>query len=235
MKTASLSGSLRENVGKKDASALRKSGSIPGVLYGGTEQTHFTVDENSINKLVFSPDVFSIELDIDGKKAISIIQEVQFHPVTDRIVHIDLLEVIPGKEVRVNLPLRSQGIAVGVTDGGRIATLFRRVPVKGMIENIPDAINVDISPMTIGTTFRVRDLNIEGCRIQLNESVLLFACKRTRLALVEETLLEEGEEGEGEGEENEDGAEDGAEGSSEESSEGKSEGKSEGGSEGGDA
>jgi large subunit ribosomal protein L25 len=232
MKTASLSGSLRENVGKKGASAIRKSGSVPGVLYGGTTQTHFTVDVNSINKLVFSPDVFSIELDIDGKKVISIIQEVQFHPVTDCIVHVDLLEVIPGKEVRVNLPLRSQGTAVGVTDGGRIATLFRRVPVKGMIENIPDALNVDISPLTIGSTFRVRDLKIQGCSILLNESVLLFACKRTRLALVEETLLE-GEEGEGEGEETEDGAEGTSEGDSEGDSEGKSEGGS--GSEGGDS
>jgi len=213
MKTASLSGSLRENVGKKGSSAIRKSGSIPGVLYGGTDQTHFTVEENSINKLVFSPDVFYIELDIDGKKVHCILQDIQFHPVTDRIVHIDLLEVIPGKEVRVNLPLRSEGTAEGVTNGGRIATLFRRVPVKGLIEKIPEAITVDISPLIIGSTVRVRDLNIEGCTILLNESVLLIACKRTRLAVVDEEL--EGGEAEGAAE----GAE-GAEGESEEGSEG---------------
>jgi large subunit ribosomal protein L25 len=213
MKTASLSGSLRENVGKKGSSAIRKSGSIPGVLYGGTDQTHFTVEENSINKLVFSPDVFYIELDIDGKKVRCILQDIQFHPVTDRIVHIDLLEVVPGKEVRVNLPLRSEGTAEGVTNGGRIATLFRRVPVKGLIEKIPEAITVDISPLIIGSTVRVRDLNIEGCTILLNESVLLFACKRTRLAVADEDL--EGEDAEGAAE----GAE-GAEGESEEGSEG---------------
>ena len=225
MKTASLSGSLRENVGKKGSSAIRKSGSIPGVLYGGTDQTHFTVEENSINKLVFSPDVFYIELDIDGKKTHSILQDIQFHPVTDRIVHIDLLEVIPGKEVRVNLPLRAEGIAEGVTNGGRIATLFRRVPVKGLIEKIPEAITVDISPLIIGSTIRVRDLNIDGCRIQLNESVLLIACKRTRLALVEETLEGEGVEG----------AEEGTEEGTAEGTEGTAEGTAEGGSEGGDA
>ena len=213
MKTASLSGSLRENVGKKGSSAIRKSGSIPGVLYGGTDQTHFTVEENSINKLVFSPDVFYIELDIDGKKVHCILQDIQFHPVTDRIVHIDLLEVVPGKEVRVNLPLRSEGTAEGVTNGGRIATLFRRVPVKGLIEKIPEAITVDISPLIIGSTVRVRDLNIEGCTILLNESVLLFACKRTRLAVADEDL--EGAEVEGAAE----GAE-GAEGESEEGAEG---------------
>ncbi|MDE0918068.1 MAG: 50S ribosomal protein L25 [Flavobacteriales bacterium] len=210
MKTASLSGSLRENVGKKGASAIRKSGSIPGVLYGGQDQTHFTVEENSINKLVFNPDVFYIELDIDGKKVHCILQDIQFHPVTDRIVHIDLLEVVPGKEVRVNLPLRSEGTAEGVMNGGRIATLFRRVPVKGMIEKIPEAITVDITPLVIGSTVRVRDLNIEGCTILLNESVLLFACKRTRLAVADEDL----ESGEAEG------AAEGAEGESEEGSEG---------------
>ena len=216
MKTASLSGSSRENVGKKGASSIRKSGSVPGVLYGGQEQTHFTVEENSINKLVFNPDVFYIELDIAGKKANCILQDIQFHPVTDRIVHIDLLEVFPGKDVRVNLPLRSEGTAQGVINGGRIATLFRRVPVKGPIEKIPEAITVDISPLIIGSTVRVRDLNIEGCKILLNESVLLIACKRTRLAVADDVL--EGEvDGEAEGAE---GDSEGAEGGAEESTEG---------------
>ena len=142
-----------------------------------------------------------------------ILQDIQFHPVTDRIVHIDLLEVVPGKEVRVNLPLRSEGTAEGVTNGGRIATLFRSVPVKGLIEKIPEAVTVDISPLIIGSTVRVRDLNIEGCTILLNESVLLFACKRTRLAVADEDL--EGAEAEGAAEGTE-----GAEGESEEGSEG---------------
>ena len=212
MKTASLSGSPRENVGKKAASSSRKSGSVPGVLYGGQDQTHFTVEENSINKLVFNPDVFYIELDIDGKKVNCILQDVQFHPVTDRIVHVDLLEVLPGKEVRVNLPLRTEGTAKGVMNGGRIATLFRRVPVKGLIDKIPESITVDIAPLTIGSTIRVRDLNIEGCKILLNESVLLIACKRTRLAVAEEVL-------DGEVNEEAEGTED-AEGASEESPEG---------------
>ena len=209
MKTASLSGSPRENVGKKAASSSRKSGSVPGVLYGGQDQIHFTVEENSINKLVFNPDVFYIELDIDGKKVNCILQDVQFHPVTDRIVHIDLLEVLPGKEVRVNLPLRTEGTAIGVMNGGRIATLFRRVPVKGLIDKIPESITVDISPLTIGSTIRVRDLNIEGCTILLNESVLLLSCKRTRLAVA----VEDEDAGAEDTEESaEEGSEEGSEG-----------------------
>jgi len=205
MKTASLSGSLRENVGKKDASAARKSGSVPGVLYGGKVQTHFTVDEIKLSKLVINPEVFAIELDIDGNKVMSIIQEVQFHPVTDRIVHLDLLEVTPGKQVKVNLPLRSEGIAKGVVNGGRMETLFRRLPVQGLFENLPDALSADVSPLKIGDNLRVGDLNIEGCTILLNDSVLLFACKRTRLAMSEESELEDEEETAEEGEESSEG------------------------------
>ena len=208
MKIASLSGSSRENVGKKGASALRAANQVPGVLYGGKTQTHFAVDEVKLSKLVINPDVFAIELDIDGTSIKCIIQEVQFHPVTDRIVHIDLLEILDGKEIKVNLPLISEGTAKGVINGGRMVTLFRRVPVQGLFENLPDALTADVSALKIGDNLRVSDLSVEGCRILLNESVLLFACKVTRAALSEEEL-EGGEEGEGEGEGEEGGGEGG--------------------------
>ena len=217
MKSASLSGSLRGNVGKKDAVSLRNSGSIPGVLYGDGNQTHFSVDEIKLSKLVVNPDVFAIEMDIDGTVTKCIIQDVQFHPVTDRIVHVDLLKIIEGKQVRVNLPLRSQGTAAGVIAGGRMETLFRRVPVQGLFENLPDAINADVSALNIGDNLRVSDLNIEGCNILLNDSVLLFACKSTRAAMSldsETAGAEEGAEG-AEGEEGAEGAEAPAEGGEE--------------------
>jgi len=201
MKIASLSGSSRKNVGKKGASALRTANQVPGVLYGGKTQTHFAVDEVKLSKLVINPDVFAVELDIDGTTIKCIIQEVQFHPVTDRIVHIDLLEILDGKEIKVNLPLIAEGTAKGIINGGRMETLFRRVPVQGLFENLPDALTADVSPLKIGDNLRVSDLSIEGCRILLNDSVLLFACKVTRAALSEEGE-EEGEgEGTGEGEE----------------------------------
>ena len=204
MKIASLSGSSRKNVGKKGASALRTANQVPGVLYGGKTQTHFAVDEVKLSKLVINPDVFAVELDIDGTIIKCIIQEVQFHPVTDRIVHIDLLEILDGKEIKVNLPLISEGTAKGVINGGRMETLFRRVPVQGLFENLPDALTADVSPLKIGDNLRVSDLSIEGCRILLNDSVLLFACRLTRAAMSEEEEGEgegEGEGGEGEGEE----------------------------------
>ena len=212
MKSASLSGSLRGNVGKKDAVSLRKEGNVPGVLYGDGSQTHFSVNEIKLSKLVVNPDAFAIDMDIDGTVTKCIIQEVQFHPVTDRIVHIDLLKIIEGKPVKVNLPLRSQGTAQGVINGGRMETLFRRVPVQGLFENLPDALNADVSALKIGDGVRVGDLNIQGCEILLNDSVLLFACKRTRAAMSLDSE-EEGVEGV-EGEEGEEGAE-GGEGAAE--------------------
>ncbi len=210
MKKVSLSCSSRENVGKKGASALRTANQVPGVLYGGKTQTHFAVDEVKLSKLVINPDVFAVELDIDGTTTKCVIQEVQFHPVTDRIVHIDLLEILDGKEIKVNLPLISEGTAKGVINGGRMETLFRRVPVQGLFENLPNALTADVSPLKIGDNLRVSDLSIEGCRILLNDSVLLFACRLTRAAMSEEeeeaeaaeaAAAEAAEAGEGEGEE----------------------------------
>lgn len=198
MKIASLSGSSRKNVGKKDASALRTANQVPGVLYGGKTQTHFAVDEVKLSKLVINPNVFAVELDIDGTIKKCIIQEVQFHPVTDRIVHIDLLEIIDGKEIKINLPLIAEGKARGVINGGRMETLFRRVPVQGLFENLPEALTADVSPLKIGDNLRVGDLSSDGCRILLNDSVLLFACKLTRAAMSEEEEEEGAVEGEGE-------------------------------------
>lgn len=194
MKTASLSGSLRESVGKKDADALRASNRVPGVLYGGAEQCHFSLSEVELNKVVFNPDVFKLELDLNGKKVDCIIQDIQFHPVTDRVTHIDLLEVLPGKPVKVELPLRTTGQAIGVMNGGRLELNYRRVPVRGLVDQLPECLTVDITPLEIGDNARVRDLDIEGLDILLSESALLVACKRTRAAMSADSALE-GEEG----------------------------------------
>ena len=204
MKTASLSGSLRESVGKKDADALRASNRVPGVLYGGAEQCHFSLSEVELNKIVFNPDVFKLELDLNGKKTDCIIQDIQFHPVTDRVTHVDLLEVLPGKPVKVELPLRTTGQSIGVMNGGRLELNYRRVPVRGLVDQLPECLTVDIAPLKIGDNARVRDLEIEGLDILLSESALLVACKRTRAAMSAESALE-GEEGAEGGEEAEGG------------------------------
>ena len=207
MKSASLSGSLRGSVGKKDANQLRKEDRVPGVLYGGGEQKHFSVKELDISKLVVNPDVFRINLDIDGESFDCIIQEVQFHPVTDRIVHIDLLQVIPGKPVRVDLPLRTTGTAVGVIAGGRLSMLFRRVPVRGLADDLPEVITIDVSNLQIGDNLRVKDLEVPNCTVLFNDSTLLAAVKRTRAAMSAASAEEDDDAAEG----GEDGGEDAAE------------------------
>ena len=198
MKTASLSGSSRESVGKKDASQLRLNNRVPAVLYGGGDQKHLSVGELDISKIVVNPDVFQIDLDLDGTAYKCIVQDVQFHPVTERIVHIDLLQIVDGKPVRVELPLRTTGTAQGVIDGGRIQMLFRRLPVRGLIQDLPEEISVDISDLVIGDSARVRDIEVPNCDVLLSESALLVACKRTRAAMSAESEEElEGEGGEG--------------------------------------
>tara|TARA_Y100000385_G_scaffold291173_1_gene367658 strand:- start:2728 stop:3342 length:615 start_codon:yes stop_codon:yes gene_type:complete len=197
MKTASLSGSSRESVGKKDASQLRLNNRVPAVLYGGGEQKHLSIAELDLSKIIVNPDVFQIDLDVDGTVHKCIIQEVQFHPVTERIVHVDLLQVIDGKAVRVELPLRTTGTAQGVIDGGRIQMLFRRLPVSGLIQDLPEAITVDISDLVIGSSARVRDIEVPNCKVLLNESALLVACKRTRAAMSAESEEEVADEAEG--------------------------------------
>ena len=163
-------------------------------MYGGGEQKHLSLAELDLSKIIVNPDVFQIDLDVDGTVHKCIIQEVQFHPVTERIVHVDLLQVIDGKTVRVELPLRTTGTAQGVIDGGRIQMLFRRLPVRGLIKDLPEAITIDISDLVIGDSARVRDIEVPNCTVLLNESALLVACKRTRAAMSADSE-EEGVEG----------------------------------------
>ena len=191
MKTASLSGSPRESVGKKDAEALRDQHRVPGVLYGKGEQHHFHVDEVKLGKIVISPDVYRIELDIDGSKHDCIFQEIQFHPVTDRIVHFDMLELSDDKPVRVELPLRKTGASPGVIGGGRLELQFRRIPVRGLAKDLPESVTVDISGLEIGDIARVRDLKVENCEILLSDSQLVAAVKRTRAAMSAAAATEE--------------------------------------------
>lgn len=195
MKTASLSGSSRESVGKKDASQLRKDNRVPGVLYGAGEQKHFSVSELDISKLVVNPDVFRIQFELDGTTHDCVIQEVQFHPVTDRIVHLDLLQIIPGKPIRVQLPLRTSGTAVGVIGGGRLQMLFRRVPVRGLADDIPEQITIDVTSLEIGSNARVRDIKVPNCTVLLNDSTLLVSIKRTRAAMSAQSAEEDADSG----------------------------------------
>ena len=150
MKTVSLSGSLRGSVGKKDAKLQRRAGKIPCVLYGGPEQIHFVADEKSFSKILFTPEVNIIKITIDGKEYETIYQEIQFHPVTDKLLHVDFLEVLPDKPVTIAIPVKSEGVSPGVLKGGRLEKKMRKVKIKALIKDLPDFIMINISPMEIG-------------------------------------------------------------------------------------
>jgi large subunit ribosomal protein L25 len=183
MKTAQLSGSLRVNVGKKDATALRNAGRVPCVLYGTGEQTHFHVKLNDIEKIVLSPEVYQVHLDVEGKKARGIIRELQQHPVTDRIRHVDFLEITDTKPVTVALPVRLTGASRGVLAGGRLMQVFRSLRSIGLIQDLPDAITLDISKLRIGHSIRVKAIDIPGVTFLDPANAVVVSVKMARGAV----------------------------------------------------
>ncbi|PKR81488.1 50S ribosomal protein L25 [Brumimicrobium salinarum] len=205
MKTVQLSGSLRANVGKKDTKAVRKNGGVPCVLYGTGEQVCFSVRSVDIEKLIFSPNVYLIELDIDGKKRTGIIQDKQMHPLTDKPLHVDFLEVVEGKPIRVGIPIRVVGRSKGVLNGGRLLTVFRTLNVEGLPKDLPEEAEIDITPLRIGQSIRVRDIEMPGVKTLEDENAVVVSVKMARGA-VDEEEDEEDEEAEG-GEEAAEGSE----------------------------
>lgn len=203
MKKAQLSGSLRANVGKKDAKALRNDGMVPCVLYGQGEQTHFSVRSVDMEKLIFSPDVYQIELDIDGTKKMAVIQDMQMHPVKDKPMHIDFLELDDKKPLKIQLPLRYTGSAIGVMNGGKLRQPYRLLRVVGLPGDLPEAITVDVSKLRIGHSIRISDINIEGVEFLEPANAVVIAVKMARGAV---DTADDEEEGEGEAAEAEESA-----------------------------
>lgn len=168
MKQINLSGSSRENVGKKGSNGLRAKGHVPAVIYGGDKPVHFSIEKREVSKAIFTPDVYQVNLDIDGKKVSTIIKDTQFHPVTDEILHVDFLELVENRPVKVKLPVRLQGQSRGVKAGGKLLVHFRKVDLKGIPSDLPAEVVVDITALRIGQNIRVRDLSNDKITL-LNE------------------------------------------------------------------
>jgi large subunit ribosomal protein L25 len=197
MKTVSLSGSPRENVGKKGAASLRTEDKIPAVIYGGKQQIHFSIPENEAKKLVFTPNGYLVDISVDGKSFKVILQEKQLHPVTDKILHLDFLEISDSKPFKVNLPVKLEGFSRGVRNGGKLTQNFRNLKVFGLAKNMPEAIGIDISPIKIGEKRRVSDLDVNGLKF-LDPSNAVVVGVQTARAAIEEEEEEETEAAEGE-------------------------------------
>jgi large subunit ribosomal protein L25 len=198
MKTVSLSGSPRESVGKKGAASLRTGNRIPAVIYGGKEQIHFSFAENEAKKLIFTPNVYLIEIDVDGKLFKVILQETQLHPVTDKIIHLDFLEVSDDKPFKIKLPVKLEGFSRGVRNGGRLRQNFRKLKVFGLAKDMPESIEIDISPIRIGQKRRVSDLSIDGLTFLDPANAVVIGVQTARAAIEDEEEDETAEGAEGE-------------------------------------
>lgn len=194
MKSVSISGSLRENVGKKDAKAQRVQGLIPCVLYGGKEQKMFVVEEAQFRDLLYTPEVKYVELTVDGKTYNAIVQETQFHPITDRLLHVDFLEVVDGKPITIEIPFKIKGTSPGVLKGGFLHKRVRKLKVRGLLENIPEDITADISHMDIEDVIRICDINIDNLSIIDNPNKVIISVNQTRNVVATEEAGEEGAE-----------------------------------------
>lgn len=187
MKTVSLSGSLRTNVGKADANALRAKGQIPCVIYGGGEQVHFTADEREFKNIIYTPNTNIVEITVDGKSYRTVLQESQFHKVTDKLLHVDFLQIVDGKPVTVQLPVKTVGQSEGVKAGGKLMIKMRKVKVRGLINKLPERIELNIENLGIGKSISVGDINIDGVTLLHPKNISVVSVQTTRnVAAVEE-------------------------------------------------
>jgi large subunit ribosomal protein L25 len=180
MKSVSMSGSLRENVGKKDAKAQRTQGFIPCVIYGGKEQLQFVVEEAQFQHLLFTPEVKYVELEVGGKKFEAIVQATQWHPITDQLLHVDFLEVIEGKAITIGIPLKITGTSPGVLRGGKLVKKMRKLTVKGLLKDIPEEITVDISNLEINEMIKVGDISLPNLTFIENPGAIIINIASTR-------------------------------------------------------
>ncbi len=180
MKTVSLSGSLRENVGKKDAKAQRAAGKVPCVIYGGKQQVHFSTDEVNFKPILYSPSSFLINVNIDNTERLCILQDVQSHPVTDKILHVDFLEIDQNKPVTIHVPIRIAGTSPGVLRGGKLVKKFRKLKIKALAQHLPDEVEISISDLDLGQTIKVGDLKMDNVDFLDLKSGVIVTVQTTR-------------------------------------------------------
>ena len=186
MKVVPLSGSPRTNVGKVDANKLRNTGKVPCVLYGGKDQTHFSADERDFKHIIYTPEVCFVEIDVNGKKTKAILQEAQYHKVTDKLLHVDFLEITEGKAVTMNVPVKLHGQSEGVKAGGKLNFKQRTLKVRGLADKLPGQIDINIENLLIGKAVAVGDIKIEGVEILNPKNISVVGVNMSR-NVVEET------------------------------------------------
>ena len=196
MKSITITGSQRESVGKVSTKALRNAGKVPCVLYGGDKPLHFSADETAFKNLVYTANVYTATIELEGTKYHAILQDIQFHPVTDKILHVDFYQLFDDKMVTMNIPVRLVGTSPGVINGGSLSFAKRKLSVRALPADLPDFINADISKLKIGMKLVVTDVADEKFTILHPDNTVVVQVRTARSAVMpEDEEDEDGEEG----------------------------------------
>ena len=187
MKTFKLEGKSREIIArsadkKRALKAMRKNDEIPAVLYGGEKVVHFAVTNDAVRKLVYTPEIFVVELTIDGETTMAIMKEIQFHPVSDKILHMDFLAVSKEKPVEMEVPVALEGHAEGVKAGGKLTLQMRKLRVKAIYDQIPEKLVINVDNLGLGKTMQVGALHFEGLEVMNAKNAVVCAVQLTRAA-----------------------------------------------------
>lgn len=183
MKSITIQGTKRESVGKKSTKALRDAELVPCVVYGGAEPLNFSTEEKSFKNLVYTPEAHTVELVIGGETVPAVLQDIQFHPITDKILHVDFYRLSEDKPVVMEVPVRVTGRSKGVVAGGVLRQSFRKLTVKAIPSNLPDEVVVDVTPLKIGNKLYVGDLKPEGYTFMHPDNAVIVAVKMSRNAM----------------------------------------------------
>ena len=180
MKSIAISGSRRESVGKRDAKELRYEGKVPAVLYGGADQIHFAVSAADLKGLVYTPDVHFVDIDVEGTKAQAILQDIQFHPLTEQILHVDFLTLNDKKEMTMEIPVKLTGTSPGVKMGGKLIQKLRKLRVKAFPKNMPQYVEVNMDTLELGKSVRVGELKFDNFQITNNADDTILSVVMSR-------------------------------------------------------
>ncbi len=190
MKSINVTGTARTATGKKATREIRKSGAVPCNLYGEAKGENglpkafsFSATQEELRKLVYSPDIYSVNLNIDGKECKAIMKELQFHPVTDKLLHIDFYEINETKPIVMEVPIKLTGLAEGVKAGGKLSASVRKLKVRAPYTAIPECLNIDVTNLGLGKTIKVAELKFEGLELVTSPSVVVCQVKMTRSAM----------------------------------------------------
>ena len=183
MKSLVIKGQLREALGKKGAKKLRAQELVPSVMYGGDEVIHFAVPFSELRQLIYTPSVFLLEIDLDGKIYKAIMQAIQWHPVEEQVLHIDFLSITEGHPMKMEIPIKITGLAKGIKAGGKLKTNMRKLKVKALAEHLPDTIDIDVTKLGLGQSIKVGDLKLENVELLDSKSNVVVTVSMTRAAM----------------------------------------------------